>query len=370
MRVMIAVTHLLGTGHLARALTLARAYLAAGDSATVVTGGVPVPQLDRGDVPLVQLPPLRSDGIDFSRLLDAEGILATPALFAKRQALLLKTLAAMKPDIVITELYPFGRRILQAEFTALLEAAAQMQPRALVCASVRDILAAPSKPAKAARTEEIIAQSYGAVLVHGDPDLIALDASWPVTPAIAAKLHYTGYIAPPPVPPHPDDVGAGEILVTAGGGPVGGRVFDAAAEAARLRPDLRWRLLGHDLPPLPGNAIAEPPRADFRQVLAHAAASVSLCGYNTALDVLRAGVPAVFVPFDGGGETEQTQRAEALAGLRAIETIRAADVTGAALLAALGRVMPIGRRAQSDFAADGAARTVDITHQLRDKGVC
>ena len=48
-------------------------------------------------------------------------------------------------------------------------------------------------------------------------------------------------------------------------------------------------------------------------MLYHAAASVSLCGYNTALDVLQSGVPAVLVPFDNGGEVEQSLRAEALA---------------------------------------------------------
>jgi len=44
-------------------------------------------------------------------------------------------------------------------------------------------------------------------------------------------------------------------------------------------------------------------------MLYHAAASVSLCGYNTALDILQAGTPAVFVPFDDGSEVEQGLRA-------------------------------------------------------------
>ena len=36
MKVMIAVTHLLGTGHLARALVLARAFMASGHATTLV----------------------------------------------------------------------------------------------------------------------------------------------------------------------------------------------------------------------------------------------------------------------------------------------------------------------------------------------
>ncbi|HBR43215.1 MAG TPA: glycosyltransferase, partial [Sulfitobacter sp.] len=43
MKVSIVVTHLLGTGHLARALTLGRAYGAAGHDVQVVSGGMPAP---------------------------------------------------------------------------------------------------------------------------------------------------------------------------------------------------------------------------------------------------------------------------------------------------------------------------------------
>ncbi len=79
MKVLIVVTHLLGTGHLSRALTLARAFVAAGHRARVVSGGMPAPQFVSDGIELEQLPPLRSDGTDFSRLLDAEGAVAAPS---------------------------------------------------------------------------------------------------------------------------------------------------------------------------------------------------------------------------------------------------------------------------------------------------
>ena len=60
MKVMIVVTHLLGTGHLTRALTLARAFAAAGDQVVLLSGGVPVGHLDFDGIALVQLPPLKS----------------------------------------------------------------------------------------------------------------------------------------------------------------------------------------------------------------------------------------------------------------------------------------------------------------------
>ena len=65
MRLLIAVTHLLGTGHLSRALALAEAFTARGWSVDVVSGGRPAPHLGAGGATLHQLPPLASDGADF-----------------------------------------------------------------------------------------------------------------------------------------------------------------------------------------------------------------------------------------------------------------------------------------------------------------
>lgn len=59
MKILIAVTHLLGTGHLSRALTLGRAFAAAGHRAYIVSGGGSAPHLDHSGVDLIQLPPDR-----------------------------------------------------------------------------------------------------------------------------------------------------------------------------------------------------------------------------------------------------------------------------------------------------------------------
>ena len=49
-RVMIVVTHLLGIGHLNRALTLARAFRGKGASVRLVSGGMPVAHLGFDDL--------------------------------------------------------------------------------------------------------------------------------------------------------------------------------------------------------------------------------------------------------------------------------------------------------------------------------
>lgn len=378
MKVMIVVTHLLGSGHLSRALVLARAFEATGHAVVLVSGGMPAPQLDTSGLTLVQLAPLRSDGVNFTQLLDESGTLASTALMDARRDLLLWRLRAEAPDVLITELFPFGRRVLATEFTALLHASLTLEPRPLVFASLRDILAPPSKPAKADVTQALVSEFYDGVLVHADPDLTPLEASWPVTDALAAKLRYTGFVAPPAAGAHPEAAGSGEVIVSAGGGNVGLPLFEAALEAARQDPARHWRLLvggseaARSVPELatlaPSNATVEPARKDFRQMLHHAAASVSMCGYNTALDVLQAGTPAVFVPFDAGNEREQGLRAAALSKRDGIEVLRAAEVTAERLLERVRRAEAAPRRRAAGLGMDGAAETVRIVEEMQRTG--
>ncbi|KUP94453.1 glycosyltransferase family protein [Tritonibacter horizontis] len=373
MKVLIAVTHLLGTGHLSRALTLGRAFAAAGHQVTVCSGGFPAPQLATTGVTFAQLPPLRSDGVAFSRLLDETGALATAAYHADRRARLVTCVTALHPDVVITELYPFGRRALRDEFRALLEAADSLPQRPLILSSIRDILAPPSKPQKAEAADAMIARFYDAVLVHSDPKATRLEVSWPVSAALAAKLHYTGYVAPAPAAPHPAGLGRGEILVSAGGGGVGDALYACAVAAAKHMPQHPWRILvgGSDaaariatLADPTSPARLEPARPEFRAMLPHAAASVSMCGYNTALDLLQSGVPSVLVPFDAGSEVEQSLRAQSLAPLPGFALEPAASLTPERLCAALRQVMQDTQRSLDGFEFDGARASVEIVATL------
>ncbi len=79
MRILIAVTHLLGAGHLTRAAALARAFAAAGHETVLVSGGHPAPLVRLDGVRLVQLPPLRIEGFDFGRLIGPDGEVRGPS---------------------------------------------------------------------------------------------------------------------------------------------------------------------------------------------------------------------------------------------------------------------------------------------------
>ena len=374
MKVAIVVTHLLGTGHLARALTLGRAFVAGGHDALVISGGMPVAHLGGADARVFQLPPLRSDGVDFSTLLDDRGDVASAEYLAEREMTLIRQITQYAPDALITELFPFGRRILKTEFQALLEQARRLAKPPQIFASIRDILAPPSKPKKAVFAQDMVDTFYDAVLVHSDPQITPLDLSWPVTGALRPKLRYTGFVTPAPAPAHPQGAGRGEVLVSAGGGDVGDTLFACALEAAAADGSRPWRLLvgGQNAPETcaklmrgsPANVTAEPARPDFRQMLHHAAASVSLCGYNTALDILQSGCPAVFVPFDAGNEVEQTIRANAMAGQPGIETVATAELAPRALLDALDAARRAPRRAAKTDHMQGAEETVRIVAEI------
>ena len=66
--------------------------------------------------------------------------------------------------------------------------------------------------------------------------------------------------------------------------------------------------------------------------IARSTVSVSQAGYNTTMDVLRAGRPAVVVPYADGGEDEQTRRADAHGRLGVCGPSPAAELTPARLV--------------------------------------
>ncbi len=330
MKVCFLVTHLLGSGHLARTAALAKAFRAAGWQTLLISGGRPAPHLTDGAGAVEQLPPLASDGVNFRRLLDEHGDEASAALHERRREKMVDALGRFRPDVFVTELFPFGRRQLAGEFETALRAASALKPRPVIFASVRDILQPPSKPERVAEAETRLTRFYDGVLVHGDPSIMPLSASYPTTPAMDAMLRYTGFVAGDGAAAAHEDSsdadGAGEVLVAAGGGAVGDALFEAACGAAALMPTQRWRLLvggsgaARDARierfralASDGDVIVEAVRPDYRALLVRCAVSVSQIGYNTGVDLLQAGVPAVLAPFEEGGESEQRMRADAFA---------------------------------------------------------
>jgi predicted glycosyltransferase len=368
LRVFIAVTHLLGVGHLARAAAIGRALVRAGHQVLLATGGRPALLVSTEGMMLLQLPPLHCVGTDFRTLLDDDGRPVGPEALERRRMLLVAGFRGFAPHVLVTELFPFGRRQLGAEFDALLEAAQSLKSRPAVLCSIRDVLNPPSKPSRAAEALERLGRFYDGVLVHGDPAIVPLSASWPVDASLERRLTYTGYIAEDTAGDAPRDARGDEIVVSGGGSAASLPLFEAALGAARLMPERPWRILvGHAVAEpafrtleadAPANAVVERARPDFPDLLRGAAVSVSLAGYNTVVDVLQAGVRAVFVPFDAGGEREQTLRARRFEDLGLAAVVPQQDVSAERLAEAVARQLASVEPVAAAVDLGGAAASV------------
>ena len=120
--VLFYVQHLLGIGHLMRARRIAIALRDNNFTVTLVTGGMPLPQYEVDGIDHVALPAMAVSGADFSELVDAAGQPIDDAFRQQRCDILLECFHSVKPDIVLTEAFPFGRRQVRFELLPLIAA--------------------------------------------------------------------------------------------------------------------------------------------------------------------------------------------------------------------------------------------------------
>lgn len=380
-RVLFYVQHLLGIGHVKRAAALTRAMAGHGLDVTVVLGGRPVAVADFGAARTVQLPPVEANDETFSQLVDGDGNPVDAAFEARRRDALLGLFAETRPDVLMCEQFPFGRRMLGFELEPLLEAAAAANPRPARVCSVRDILVEKSRPDRYRRMAEQVLRWFDRVLVHGDPALIGFGATFPEIDRIADRLRYTGYVVDPGEHIAPSDAGRGEVIVSVGGGATGDPVIRAAlaarpstAAAGRL-----WRVLCGPRLTDPAfdrlretfagpDTVIERIRDDFPILLANCHLSVSQGGYNTTMDVLRAGVRAVIIPFAGTDQTEQRARAKLLNDRGLLHMVEPDAMSPQAVAMAIDAALstPLPGRQSIDFS--GAETTAALVADLGRSG--
>ena len=381
--VMIYVQHLLGIGHLRRAAAIAQATAEAGLSTVLVSGGPTVPGLDSGDARLIQLPPLSAQDESFAVLVDRNGRPVDEAYKTARCAALLDLFDALRPRILMTEMFPFGRRQMRFELLPLIERARAARPRPSILCSLRDVLTTHKKPGKTDWMLETFARLYDFALIHGDPDILPLERSLPRATEIAGRLRYTGYVLEPPPAAHPSRDPSGEVIVSTGGGAVAGPLIAAAMAARALGPlaDVPWRVLvGSALPEAafrdfvacaPHGVTVERARPDFRALLTRARLSISQGGYNTVMDVLAAKVPAVVVPFSTLGETEQALRARVFAAKGLLRVVTEDPPSAEAVARGVQEALNAPSRGLEGLRVDGAAETARILAAVAgDRAVC
>ena len=376
MKIAYYCQHVLGIGHFHRSLEICRA-LASGHQVTLIVGGPEVVFEDK-NISLHRLPGLRMDAT-FHNLAPTDHGQNLEDVKERRLRMLFSLFGGERFDALVVELYPFGRKAFRFELDPLLTAIGNGQlPPCRCYVSLRDILV--ERPGNTEKFERLAVQSlnrwFAGLLIHADPEIITLEKTFSRVGEIEVPMAYTGFVAPP---------GGGEtdrarlraelglegeerlIVASIGGGNVGGELLAATCDAFRLLPEVPgMNLQIFTGPYLPGHFIQRlqeclPPRArlapfttEFPAWLQAADLSISMAGYNTCMNVVQAGVPALVLPF--AENREQRLRAERLRQKAAIIPLSPADLAPPRLAAAMEKMIARPRQANT-INLDGALQS-------------
>lgn len=367
--------HARGMGHLVRSLALAQA-MARQFRVVFLNGGVfpdhiPVPD----DIEFRHLPPLGFDAQSQLLSLSTEYSLAQAC--AARRAMILHELRSLEPDVLFIELFPFGRKKFSDELLPLLARAHVMANRPQIFCSVRELLVTgrARQQEHDDRAARILNEFFDAVLVHGDVEFAQLDETFRPRVPLRIPVHYTGFVCARTAAVAREKSRT-DIIVSAGGGLVGGDLLKTAIAAHKIA----WPQLQRPMKVIAGPFL---PQQDWLSLTAlakdtstlalirsvpglqselrSAMLSISQCGYNMAMDILASNTPALVVPYVGDGETEQTDRAQRLTRLGLLLYMAPERLSPLALAATMREMLTFQPR-KSGLNLDGAQRTNEYLH--------
>lgn len=358
MNILHYTQHVLGIGHLFRSLAIDAAL--GPDTVHLVTGGPEVSLRLPTNVHHHAMPALRMD-TDFQEIFSVSGSADLETIWQERERFLQALLNSLQPEVLLIEMFPFGRKRFSREIVPLLEANRKRSRPAITLCSVRDILV--EKDDQQRFEKKVLGwlnPYFDGVLVHGDPHLIPLSATFNRISDIACPIWYTGYVAEGPAITSRRDARrslglnptARIILVSAGSGTVGHELLAATVEASiQLAGKLPHQLLVFTGP------HAEPGQRDelisrsrshphiriqaftdrFPDHVLASDLSVSMAGYNTTMNLLACKRYGLLFPFDQN--REQRMRLEALTRAGYLGMIETEDLQPARLAALIGTAL-------------------------------
>lgn len=388
MNILHYTQHVLGIGHLFRSLAIDRAL--APDTVHLVTGGPEVSLSLPDNVRHHPMPALKMDS-DFRAVQTVDLDRDLESTWREREALLLDLFHALQPEVILIEMFPFGRKRFARELLPMLDANRERVRPAVTLCSVRDILVEKDDQAKFERKVLGWLNPYfDGVLVHSDPALIRLEQTFARVADIACPVWYTGYVAQGPTATDKRDArkqlgldpDARIILASAGSGTVGDELLIATLEASILLS----RTLPHQLlmftGPHAGDTVKERlaqrakdhSEAQIRDFTPrfpdHVLAcdlSVSMAGYNTTMNLLACGAQGLMYPFDQN--REQRMRLTALAEAGYLGILEAADLEPQRLAERMEQTMKKNDRPRNPLLLSGDLESAAIIRKLASAGV-
>lgn len=234
-----------GLGHLRRNSAIAQALVNAdpGVRVCLITGSPLADQVPMPAIELVRMPCAVKVGAESYRAADSR---SSAGLFAERAGTIASALLRIRPDVFLVDHSPLGMR---GELRLALQLGHDGLSRARFVLGLRDVL---DSPAVVRRTwlEQGVYRAlhlfYDRILVYGCRDLFDVTEHYALTPSLKRRTIFTGYVAKPPglegqtrdEPGWPSTAdGRIRILVMAGGGADGDRLFESFIEA--------WPQLAH-----------------------------------------------------------------------------------------------------------------------------
>jgi predicted glycosyltransferase len=376
MKIMIYCQHVLGIGHLFRTIEICKAL--AGHDIILVTGGPRLVKKLPANVREARLPELQMDP-HFKGLINTDPHATIDRIKEERQVRLFALFKKEAPDLLLVELYPFGRKAFRFELDPLLEGIKKRRlPACGVVCSVRDILVEKEKQEKHELRAILILNDYfDTVLVHSDPRLVKIEETFLHIDEIEIPMVYTGFIAPKPESQCRTTVrrklGIASddklIIASAGSGSVGSPLLKSvimAFKQLRIEPS-RKKMRVYTGPFMPKSdvdhlkslavpeIVIEAFTSDFLSYLRAADLSISMAGYNTSMNILVAKVPALVWPFSEN--QEQRLRAERLAGLGALRVLDDDDIHPERMATIMTQTLVRPPRVTADVNLEGAENT-------------
>jgi predicted glycosyltransferase len=339
-RLMFYCQHILGIGHLIRSMEIVKGLIPDFEICFINGGEViqdfPIPP----GVTMVNLPAIKTDS-EFRELYVPEGFETAESLMQVRKAQMLDIVERFRPDILMVELFPFGRRRFSTELVPLIETAKAINTK-IVC-SLRDIVVTKQDQTRhEAKICQLMNQYFDLLLVHGDPQFMPLETSFSRIQDLHCPVYYTGYVAQQDnsAPLSREALALSPapcIVVSVGGGRFGHELLDGVAQASAILETQiphQIRMFTGPFSPEPvfermqtvaaqrQNLTVERYTPHLMDYMRHADLSISMAGYNTTMNVLVTGVRSMLLPFTGNDDQEQRMRSERLQELKIVSLIQ------------------------------------------------
>ena len=338
-KVMFYCQHILGMGHLIRSVEIVKGLIP-DFQICFINGGQVIPEFEfPPEIEIINIPAVKTDS-EFNELRPVDDSLTMAELETIRTKMLLDICDRFEPDVLIIELFPFGRRRFSLELIPLIEHAKSMGAK--IVSSVRDIVV--TKQNQQEHEEKVcrlMNKYFDMLLIHGDPNFVKLNLSFSCVNDLKCPVHYTGYVVQP-MPESPQLIlDKPTILVSVGGGRFGHDLLECVARTAPILKDL----IPHQIQIFTGPFCPEPVFDKLQNItkkqdniaveryttnlldyMQQADLSIGMGGYNTTMNILSTGVKAMMMAFQGNNDKEQETRLQKLNSLERVKMIESEDL--------------------------------------------